>query len=291
MKPSDDDINDEIPQGIPEEEVERHAKPTADTYRETTTPEVIIQPPLEVIDGVKDYNGQEALEENTTQSPLPDNQTPRDSYRETPSLDDLTMELKDDEVALGNSIQESLPQEEGSPVVFKGQDLQQLPPEVMPASEEVMLEKNEIHADDSSPESASPIESADYESHAMPQDVSISQTPPAGGHHTISGGPETLQDNLAKSGVSTFQVAKMDPRDYMGQSEEASASGFSIPQPKQAPQQIVVQQQGTSIGLIIFILFILITVGTIGGFYILLPDTFNQIVSAMIVIKDQLLAQ
>jgi hypothetical protein len=277
MNPTDEEVNESAtqskeeieqllePQAIPDERIVRHAEKN-DSYRESPDlEEEIIQPPLEKV------------EEVIINEALPIKEVVPEV--ETPPLEEASETAP---VAL----------EEGSPLPLMSQH--DIVPEGGP------YEEPSVEQSAPEPEvvplvgNEEPPVQMTVDTGTLPE--SISETIPtleaqSTVYHTVSGGPETLND--VASHTKKVEQSATQPNQEGSQTPNYTnaASGYTIPDPKYVSATVPATNSQSSFGVILFLGFILIIGIIVGGTYFLFPDTFKQILSAVLVIKTQLLKQ
>jgi hypothetical protein len=144
-----------------------------------------------------------------------------------------------------------------------------------------------------SDDSATPVEvseifkDAPNSSATLPAQTLLTDEPVV--YHTLSGGPETIKDKRTKDGFINPNITAITGHSNLGGEMVPGTSGYSVPQPGFVTSQPV-QKQGSA-GLIFLFLLILLLGGPAAYLYYFMPDTFNQAVAALMVIKNQLLKQ
>jgi hypothetical protein len=269
MNPSDEeDVKDDevveeaeataLPQVIEEERVVRHAEKN-DSYREAPDlEEEIIQPPLDPPEEVE--------------------------VRVDPSKED-DIQIKKDTPVIGGVIPDDIPviSEEIAPLARMSQH--DIEPEIEP--EGVSYEKTTTEETSPSPEVAPQTvqeiitEQVVKTSQALPQTTSSAEPVV---YHTISGGPETLNDAISHHKNIDQAVSGQPPTTYTN-----AATGYTIPNPNYVPPTVPVPAPQSYFGIIFFFGFILMVGGALGYVYFVMPETFNQFISAVVVVKDQIL--
>jgi hypothetical protein len=266
MSTRDDEIENEIVREEPEEEVERHTKPH-DSYREATTTddvEDMTQPPLEP-----------QIEELEQELELT-----MKAVGLTPEVDEAPEEVmevgKVEDLPRVNDVDPSY----GSNVVTQDEILAIKDPVVTNVDIQAEVAHEEIVPEViNNQEVVLPEASTDLQQAGTPQQVE------EGGYHTVSGGPETIHDKyvVGKNGTSS------DPLNSSQYSSAQAASGYSIPnQNYVAPQPMDLQTQ-SNFGSFFMLIILAIFGGAISYVYFYMPQTFDQIFDAMVIIKNQLL--
>ena len=260
IKENDEEIVEteaiEAPVVIEEEHIVRHAEKN-DSYREAPTldnNEEIVQSPLDPSDEV----------EMKVDVPNEDNG-----------------QVKEDVLVMKEVIPDVVPvtTEEISPLPHMSQH--DIEPEGVP-HEEVTVEQKP------SPEMMPQIvqevvtEQVAKAPQASPQEVPVTPVEPVV-YHTISGGPETLNNTISHH-KNVDQVNSQPSTTYTN-----TTMGYTIPNPNYVPPVVPVTHPQSYFGIILFFGFILILSGALGYVYFVMPETFNQFFSAVVVIKDQIL--
>lgn len=106
-------------------------------------------------------------------------------------------------------------------------------------------------------------------------------------YHTISGGPETLSELTARgapelASVKGSTIGTPPPAPY-------AASGYSVPQREVAPAPSV--QSGASILFMVLLVVVILIGAPFVYLYFYKPEVFNQLIGALIIIKNQILNQ
>lgn len=272
MNPSDDEVNEGVsqseeeiesllePQAIPDERIVRHAEKN-DSYREAPDlEEEIVQSPLKKVSVIETLPVREGVTETETLHTEDIPEVALSNLEEVAPLPRMSQHDIDPEV---------IPQEE---VVIEQTVLD---PEIMPQTineEPVvqMVTENEVA------------------SQSVSESVPTSQIQPVV-YHTISGGPETLNDVASQHKKVEQPVEQSNQSGSQTPNYANAPSGYVIPDPKYMPSTVPVANSQTSFGIVIFLGSVLIIGVAVGGVYFLLPETFNQILLSIIVIKDQLL--
>ncbi len=269
MSTRDDEIEDEIVREEPEEEIERHTKPH-DSYREAPTTddvEDMIQPPLdppieeleEELESTMKAVG--ITPEVTTVLEDPEEVEEVEKKEDIPQVNDVdssygsNIVTQDDILALKDpvitnvDIQAEVVQEETVPVAVNNSGI--VPSQVLEDQQQVV----------------------------KPQQA------PEEGYHTVSGGPETIHDKYIGNHNSTSSD-QVTPLPY---SSAHASSGYSIPnQNYVAPQPMDLQTQ-SNFGSFFMLIVLAIFGGAISYVYFYMPQTFDQVFDAMVIIKNQLI--
>jgi hypothetical protein len=105
-------------------------------------------------------------------------------------------------------------------------------------------------------------------------------------YHTISGGPETLHDKYVSTLKAGGVVQEANPS---VRTSDMSASGYTIPDPHYVELLEKRKDAGTSFGLIMFIILLLIIAVPAGYLYVYMPDTFNTIYETILLMLGNFL--
>ncbi len=271
MSTRDEEIEDEIIREEPEEEIERHSKPH-DSYRELPSNDDVVdmvQPPLEP--------QIEELEEELATTMKAAGLT-SDGQNNEPE------ELKpSEEVAAPQEVVTDAPAEEQ--VVA-----QEVPPVL---TQEIMLEETLPVVDGvRAQEEVTPVVAVEPAITEQPPTQDKVQEPQAPSqihteYHTVSGGPETIHE-LAAAHRSPLQNAPLNTTEYPS---TAAASGYSIPNPNYPATAPTDLQTQSNFGSFFFLVVLAIIGGAITYVYFYMPQTFDQVFDALVIIKNQLLKQ
>lgn len=270
MSTRDDEIEDEIVREESEEEIERHTKPH-DSYRELPTTDDVkdmTQPPLEP--------QIEELEEElkSTVQALKDNTVSVESA--------LTSAVKTEGVYANEPIQEEVvatPVDESikaeTPTVSQ-EDIQPVAI-IQPQTVDVYLPSQESKSD--TPESIPQTEEIQSQV-AQPEGKQAV-------YHTVSGGPETIHDKFVGSNASAPLSTSATPQYTAAQ----AASGYSIPNPNYVQPVPMDLQTQSNFGSVFFLVLLSVVGGGISYVYFYMPQTFDQVFDAIIIVKNQILKQ
>lgn len=268
MNPSDEEVikgDDEVmdeteaieaPQVIEEERIVRHAEKN-DSYREAPDlEEEIVQPPLDPPEEVE-------------------------MKGDLPKEDDI--QIKEDVPVVTEVVPDTTPviSEEVTPLPRMSQH--DIEPEIVPYEETITEEVSP--SPEVTPQTVQEVVSEQVVE--VPQaTLQVAPVPSAEPvvYHTISGGPETLNESISHHKNVDQAVSGQPPTTYTN-----AATGYTIPNPNYVPPVTPVVAPQSYFGIIFFFGFILIVGGAIGYVYFVMPETFNQFISAVVVVKDQIL--
>ena len=266
MNKDEDNLTDEVLEAevealtqreTPEEPIARHAK-AHDSYRETNELIEIVQPPLDPSEDILDSELR-IPETNVTEVIPTQEESATDKYHENISVDDLvsTVPIED------SVVEEIVDDVSLVPTVDTQETVTQVMPEAVPVPRTSTSETKNFSSEIS--------------------DVVGQETPQ---YHTVSGGQETIHSLVVKHSPPIMQLT---PAQINGvEFGTFNSTGYSLPQSSIAVTTATVV--GMSPGFIIFLFMALLIGGPMVYFYFLLPDTFRQIVDAIMVVKNQLLS-
>ncbi len=280
MNPSDDEersgaavkTSEEIeellePQAIPDERIVRHAEKN-DSYREAptlTNDEEIIQPPLEQLEEQIQTQYKKEVEQEVV-------------VENSMSQEEIVLEraIPSDAVP-----QEVIPQDSPPTHLLSQADILQgiaLPPyeESQQVVEETKIETQSVPAVPAVPAVAEVPPAVDQE--AVPEAV-LSQPPV---YHTLSGGPDTLQHDIAE------HAKEVRPEPPLGMKYVNATSGYTIPDPNYISHNQPGMESSSNFFLVLLSGIIVIVGGTIAYLYLYVPETFKQASDAIVIIKDQI---
>lgn len=107
-------------------------------------------------------------------------------------------------------------------------------------------------------------------------------------YHTVSGGPETIHDLMAGK-IQTEQVA--GPHAEVIHPSGSSASGYSIPNPNYVTPLQTVHEDQSNFGFMIPLVISATIAAALSYLYFFMPQTFDQMYDAILIIKDQIFKQ
>ncbi len=228
----------------------------------------------------------EEIEELLEPKAIPDERIVRhaeknDSYREAPTTDD-------DEEIIQPPLETTENIEENEKVAEEA--TQQTEPE--PAMEEVSDIISEI-----APEikeeifQEPPVPQVEAMPEVVPQQEEIQiqpglpATPPPGHveYHTISGGPETINDTISEHS----KVDRVGPPP-VGMMYANSTSGYTIPDPHYVPPDPRGAEIPGNFGMVLFLGTVAIIGAGVTYVYFYMPEVFDEFFSALVIIKNEM---
>jgi hypothetical protein len=271
MSTRDDEIEDEIVREEPEEEIERHTKPH-DSYRELPTTndvEDMTQPPLDP--------PIEELEEELESTMKAAGLTPE--ITTVPQVPEEVIEVgKVEGIPRVNDIDSSY----GGNVVTQDEILAVKDPVITNVDIQTEVVQEKII-----PETANNLGTVPPQVLENQHQVVNPQQASGEEYHTVSGGPETIHDKY----VGTKSSAPVDPLTSPQYSSAQAASGYSIPNQNYVVPQPMDLQTQSNFGSFFMLIVLAIFGGGISYVYFYMPQTFDQVFDAMVIIKNQLLKQ
>lgn len=267
---------DEIlePKEIPLERIVRHAEKN-DSYREAPSlgnDEEIIQPPLESVE--EEYKSDISNQRNEViqngsskdQEPLESKETAQ--LKELLQVKDATSVLTQGDVmkaSVGTHLPEEPIQEKESVSVSPETSLPSLNAETIPSPEVIIKTES------------SPIAQGQTEEPII--------------YHTVSGGPETIQDKMASKLQKSQVESGINAPFIEVHSNESSASGYTIPNPNYVSPVQIQQAHGpqNSFGITIFLLIMTIIGGAVAYLYFFMPEMFDKIFDAIMIVFAEIL--
>ena len=111
----------------------------------------------------------------------------------------------------------------------------------------------------------------------------VSQQPEPVVYHTVSGGPQTLDESVTYK-QDVIKDSSLEVGAYTN-----AASGYTIPDPHYAPPQPQLVEKTSNFGIMLFLIILTILGGALAYVYFFIPEVSDQFFSALVIIKDQIL--